>query len=208
MFERRIPGRADAQGSEATMKLENSNNDDATLLDGDGSAVVDAIARSHSCMFLLKVLGDAVRREGDNSMKAVGLTHSQMGVIVCLENHEGGECSFKEVQRFLRVSQPTTTGLISRLEQKGFVTTLSSATDQRAKNVKLTPKGWEAAGAGKRRFDESQDKMEAGIDDEEMLEVKRCLVLMIANLSDDHDDIEAAIVREERMCECPSDSRA
>lgn len=176
-------------------------NDAASSLPG----LIDDIAEYHSCAFLLKVLGDTIKRTGDNSMKSDGLTHSQMGVLICLEIQDDGQCSFKDVQHFLRVSQPTTTGLISRLEQKGLVRTLSSSTDQRAKNVKLTEKGWDALETGRRKFEETKRKMESGLSEDELLSLKRCLVRMIANLSDDRDSVDLAVLREKMAADCNSE---
>lgn len=140
-----------------------------------------------SSAFLVKVLADTFKRVGDYSMKADGITHSQMGVLTCLERSEDGTCSFKEIQHFMHVSQPTTVGLIQRLEQKGFIKTLSCATDQRMKLAMLTEAGREVLKAGQAHFEKTVSEMERGFTEEELEDLRGYLKRMITNLGAEAD---------------------
>jgi len=50
-------------------------------------------------------------------------------------------CHFSDIVRQLRVSAPTATGIIDRLEKQGFVERRHDTEDRRAVNVALTPAG-------------------------------------------------------------------
>lgn len=47
----------------------------------------------------------------------------------------------KELERYFGVAQSTIAGVVSRLEQKGFVEAFGDAADKRIKVVHITPAG-------------------------------------------------------------------
>ena len=65
------------------------------------------------------------------------LTMAQCRVLTYLSSR-GGQATQKEIEVFLEVSHPTVVGIVSRMEQNGYVTSWPSE-DKRNKNVKLTP---------------------------------------------------------------------
>ena len=67
------------------------------------------------------------------------LPPTQLFTILALQ--ERGRCHFSDICRDLRVSAPTVTGIIDRLEKKGFAQRIPDTHDRRATNVVLTKKG-------------------------------------------------------------------
>ncbi|MBO5998623.1 MAG: MarR family transcriptional regulator [Lachnospiraceae bacterium] len=96
---------------------------------------------SYECGALLKQIHDMTEKHANNSLRGIGLTLSQMHVLLALHNEPGQTLSMKELEKHLLVAQSTTFGLISRLEQKGFVEIVPDAADRRVKLVKLTASG-------------------------------------------------------------------
>ena len=89
--------------------------------------------------FLLKSITDKLHARADATLKAKGLTLAQCRVLAFLNGH-GGPATQKEVEIYLEVSHPTGGGLVSPMEQNGFVTYCPDPSDKRNKLGPLTQK--------------------------------------------------------------------
>ena len=88
--------------------------------------------------FLIKLIYDEIDREVNRKLVKHGLTSSQVAVLIFLHTQERAQATIKDIQRFLNVSQPTATGLVRRLEKKGFVRVFEDPQDRRVRIVRLT----------------------------------------------------------------------
>lgn len=86
--------------------------------------------------YLIKSINDKLAARADAELKQFNLTMSQCRVFLYLSSR-GGQATQKEIEIFLGVSHPTVVGLVSRMEQNGYVMCWPSE-DGRNKNVKLT----------------------------------------------------------------------
>lgn len=87
--------------------------------------------------YLIKSINDKLKVRADAELKQYHLTMSQSRVLVYLRGR-GGQATQKEIETFLDVAHPTVVGLVSRMEQNGYVTCWPCE-DGRNKYVKLTP---------------------------------------------------------------------
>lgn len=87
--------------------------------------------------YLIKSINDKLKVRADAELKQYHLTRSQSRVLVYLRSR-GGQATQKEIETFLDVAHPTIVGLVSRMEQNGYVTCWPCE-DGRNKYVKLTP---------------------------------------------------------------------
>ena len=87
--------------------------------------------------YLIKSINDKLKVRADAELKQYHLTMSQSRVLVYLRS-QGGQATQKEIETFLDVAHPTVVGLVSRMEQNGYVTCWPCE-DGRNKYVKLTP---------------------------------------------------------------------
>ena len=87
--------------------------------------------------YLIKSINDKLTVKVDAELKQFNLTMSQCRVFLYLSS-QGGQGTQKEIETFLGVSHPTVVGLVSRMEQNGYVT-CRPCEDGRNKYVKLTP---------------------------------------------------------------------
>ena len=87
--------------------------------------------------YLIKSINDKLKVRADTELKKYHLTMSQSRVLVYLRSR-GGQATQKEIETFLDVAHPTVVGLVSRMEQNGYVTCWPCE-DGRNKYVKLTP---------------------------------------------------------------------
>lgn len=72
-------------------------------------------------------------------IRSLGLTPSQFDVIVTLGDTQGMTC--KELSEKTLVTKGTLTGVMDRLEMKGFIERVPSRTDRRCTIIRLTQKG-------------------------------------------------------------------
>lgn len=90
---------------------------------------------------ILKQINDELAKRANNALKKDGLTFSQAGVILTLGEKQKEGMSIKELSRSICVAQPTMTGIIDRLQEKGIVQSSSDRNDKRIRIVTLTEKG-------------------------------------------------------------------
>lgn len=118
-------------------------------------------------------------------LKEQDLTWAQSRLIGFLTRN-GGERTQKEIENFLEVSHPTVVGIVSRMEQNGFVTCRTDQTDRRNKIVSLTEKSMDA---GRTMWDmlKRQDEiMFSGFTAEERDRLDEYLLRIYDNLNSMH----------------------
>lgn len=87
----------------------------------------------------LHQLGIMKLKEINNRLKKFDLTMAQGLVLIFLQESDGHELPIKTLEKMSETSQPTTLGVINRLEQKEFINTY--LTKKRQKMVKITDYG-------------------------------------------------------------------
>lgn len=88
--------------------------------------------------YLIKTINDKLKVRADRDLKSCGLTLAQSRVLTFLHSR-GGQATQKEIEEFMEVSHPTVVGIVSRMEQSGYVTTWFDPKNKRNKMVQLTP---------------------------------------------------------------------
>ena len=96
-------------------------------------------------------------------MRPKGLPMAQCSVLMILREAEGLQAPLKELERALHVAQSTAAGIVSRLEQKRYVTCYTSQEDRRIKMVRLTPEGLECCRQADQGMAEAESKIFSGM---------------------------------------------
>ena len=91
---------------------------------------------------LVRVLHCATDQNMTEAVEKMGLTAAQGRMMTCIA-HRGGPTCARDLERELSLSHPTVSGLLSRLEQKGFVELQTDPNDRRSKQVVISQKGME-----------------------------------------------------------------
>lgn len=91
--------------------------------------------------FLLKIISDKLSKMANYFLRNNGVTFSQGRVLHFIYNQKNHEVTQKKIETYLKVSHPAVTGIISRLEEKGFVKSEISVNRRLTKIVQLTEKG-------------------------------------------------------------------
>ncbi len=119
------------------------------------------------CGSLLKQINDEMRKNANNAMRAQDMTLAQLEALVQLEQAPDGQHSLKELEQLLHVAQSTAAGIISRLEQKGYVEGFGDAGDRRVKLVRITPAGRVCVGAALHHRAEAEERLLSGLTEAE-----------------------------------------
>lgn len=129
---------------------------------------------------LVKRLSETLDRMANNKMRELGVSTSQMRVLIDLSMSETGTLSLKELQESAHVSQPTMWGIVRRLEEKGLVVT--EAVVSRAKSVRLTEDGERVIVEGRSFMVEDEERLFSILDADERETFTRLLAKVCAAL--------------------------
>lgn len=93
--------------------------------------------------FLFKQINNVYEKEFNNRLKRLGITSSQCEVLDFLFQSSQDEVAQRDIERALNLKNPTVTGLLKRLDEKGFILIVPSGKDRRCKNIYLTEKAYD-----------------------------------------------------------------
>ena len=89
---------------------------------------------------LLKMVNNMFERELNKKTYKIELTSSQCRIIGYLNMHKDKAINPIDIEREFCLKRPTVTGVLKRLEDKGFVEISKNSIDKRYKEIKLTDK--------------------------------------------------------------------
>lgn len=129
-----------------------------------------------------KIIDEALARQANAQLQAVGLTFSQANMLGALAQQDGFQTTQRHLEELLGVSHPTIVGLVKRLEAKGYVDTFFSAEDARMKIVRLTDTGTELVNDGASKRNEAEKWLTKGLTDQESSQLNRLLQKVLDDL--------------------------
>lgn len=131
--------------------------------------------------YLLKKITDKIKIKVDADLKRHNLTLSQNHVLIFLDER-GGEATQKEIKDFLEVTHPTVVGLVSRMEQNGFLTSWIDPEDRRNKIVKMTEKASNLMKQVKAEAIMHEEEILYSLSEEQRKELKEMLTVIYRNI--------------------------
>lgn len=131
--------------------------------------------------FLIKSINDKLTVKADAELKQHHLTMSQCRVFLYLSSR-GGQATQKEIETYLDVSHPTIVGLVSRMEQNGYVMCWPCE-DGRNKNVKLTPQAEAIDKDMQKNMQTSEQMLLAPLSPTEREQLKELLLVVAEHLA-------------------------
>lgn len=93
--------------------------------------------------FLFKQINNVYEKDINNQLKGLGITSSQCEVLDYLFHCDKEEVNQKDIEKALNLKNPTVTGILQRLDEKGFILIVPNGRDRRKKNVHLTEKAYD-----------------------------------------------------------------
>lgn len=92
-------------------------------------------------MISIRKIVRAINLESKRVEKQFGLSVPQLLILKFLNDNDQFKSTMKELKNYLSLNASTVTGIISRLETKGFIARLPSVKDRREIPITLTSKG-------------------------------------------------------------------
>ena len=132
--------------------------------------------------FLIKQIHIAFETRCHKNLQRYNLTPSQMDVLLYLKKHEEDTLTQRDLEIGLTLKNPTVTGLLNRLEEKGFITREQNLDDKRSKFIKMTDKSERVLEDAYLYIQELDAKMLNGISKEEKEQLFKHIYKILDNL--------------------------
>lgn len=136
---------------------------------------------TRSLSILLKMIDNEISGRFNRELERMELTASQMNVLMYLQGMEGEEVNHRDIERVFQLTNPTVTGILKRLEVKGFICRTSSRQDGRCKQILLTEKSRILKGDILRYSQELERKLVEGLGREEQKNLRQSLETVLEN---------------------------
>ena len=114
----------------------------------------------------IRMLHCAADQAITNALTSMELTAAQGHVMGFIAHRKTPPCS-RDIEEAFHLSHPTVSGLLGRLEKKGFIELRPDETDRRCKRIFILPKGEELTETMHRTILESEEKLVQGFTEEE-----------------------------------------
>lgn len=138
---------------------------------------------THHISYMMKMIVDRADTLFLQKMGPIPVTAPQCRLLMYLDSRGGEAVSQRELEHYLGVSHTTVKGLLSRLEEKGYVrTAFDDAADARVKNAYLTEKYRRSHADARAVIDRFEAEVVRGLSAEEQAEMKRLLARIYANV--------------------------
>ena len=130
---------------------------------------------------LVRVLHSCTDQAMNAALEQMDLTAAQGRILSYLAHCTEPVCP-KDVEKRFRLSHPTVSGILSRLEQKGFVALLSDENDRRCKRIRILPKGEECHQKIHEAIAQNEEQLVRHFSESEQEQFRQLLSRAIANM--------------------------
>ena len=134
--------------------------------------------------FLIRILHWCTHQSMDHALETMELTAAQGHVMAYLDHAKQPPCP-KDLEAEFHLTHPTVSGLLSRLEQKGFVELKTDPDDRRCKRIYVLDKGRQCHAVMHQTIRENEQRMTEGFTEEEREIFSELLQRAIRNMGGD-----------------------
>lgn len=134
--------------------------------------------------FLIKQINNVYEKDFNKMLKSIGITSSQCEVLDYLFHASEEEVTQRDIEKHLSLKNPTVTGLLKRLEEKGFVFIVPSNKDRRCKNIYLTEKAYDIQRKMEASRKKSDKMLTLGMNAKEVQALEKALEKVLYNISE------------------------
>ena len=96
--------------------------------------------RKYGYGFYFRCIQSQLEKAMNEQLKEFDLTKSQLDILRFLKYVKKDHVNQKDIEEFFHISNPTVTGLLNRMEQKGYVVRVHSPDDKRIRYIQITDK--------------------------------------------------------------------
>ena len=135
--------------------------------------------------FKIKIISKLLTQNMNSSITSLDLTSSQARVLgyLCYRTQRQEKVYPRDIERDFRFTHPTVSGLLQRLEVKGYLSSEPSAEDRRCKQILVTKRALEANQQVLDQLAASEQRLVSNMSCAEIIQLKGLLDRMIQNLS-------------------------
>lgn len=134
--------------------------------------------------YFFKTLVLSLEGRMNRQLQELDLTSAQGHIIGYLAHSERPPCA-RDLEQFFTLSHPTVSGLLSRMEAKGFVAVTPDPDDRRVKRIRLLEKGMACSRRIEASVKDNEETIVQGFTQEERALFADFLQRAIRNLNDD-----------------------
>lgn len=129
-----------------------------------------------------RVIANSFRRIADESTHELGITGVQSFLLGYLYRQKDHPPCQHDIEVRFNIKHPTATGLLERMEERGFVRFRQDGADRRRKRILLTEKGAEAAESTRQKLDALDRRLTLGFTPQELSTLNALLDRVVANI--------------------------
>lgn len=135
--------------------------------------------------FKIKIISKLLTQNMNNSITSLDLTSSQARVLgyLCYQTQRQEKTYPRDIERHFRFTHPTVSGLLQRLEAKGYLSSEPSTEDRRCKQILVTKRALEANQQVLDQLAASEQRLVSDMSRAEIIQLQSFLDRMIQNLS-------------------------
>ena len=115
------------------------------------------------------------------ALAAMDLTAAQGHILGYIHRRSTPPCP-RDIEETFRLSHPTVSGLLTRLEKKGFIEFRPDDSDRRSKRIYILPKGQDVVDTMHRTIAQNEERMVQGFSEEEKALFTQLLTRAIENM--------------------------
>ena len=130
---------------------------------------------------MLRVLHWCTDQTMTGALAQMDLTAAQGHIMGYLAHSPNPPCS-RDIEEAFQLSHPTVSGLLSRLEKKGFIEFRPDEKDRRCKRIHMLPKGQACIELMHRTIRENEERIVQGFSDAEKAQFASLLERAISNM--------------------------
>jgi len=141
------------------------------------------LSHANMGMYII-MIHNQFKEQLNRSVEHIDLTTSQIHILFYLKHNENREVIQKDIEERFNLSNPTVTGIIKRLETKGFIERSISSKDARSKKITMTEKSQKANKEMEKAMKEANKNLLKGISEEKLDMLEGCFKKMLQNLEE------------------------
>ena len=130
---------------------------------------------------MLRVLHWCTDQTMTGALARMDLTAAQGHIMGYLAHSPNPPCS-RDIEEAFQLSHPTVSGLLNRLEKKGFIEFRPDEKDRRCKRIHMLPKGQACIELMHRTIQENEERIVQSFSDEEKAQFASLLERAISNM--------------------------
>ncbi len=130
---------------------------------------------------LLRFLHSSMDRELTAALEKMELTSAQGHILGFAKLQKTPPCP-KDIEEAFHLSHPTVSGLLQRMEKKGFIEMRTDAKDRRCKRIYVLPKGQECTETLYQTILATEEKLVQGFTEEERALFRSLLERTVTNM--------------------------